>query len=102
MELLRTCIRCGQEKPLSDFTKNKRTKDGYTSHCKECHKKYYYLNKEKKTSTIKDAPKIEESIIKECKEHSLENIPSRLLISELRRRGYRGELELITIQKVVI
>lgn len=102
MKLLKTCAKCGQEKPLSDFNKNKKAKDGYSIYCKKCHNVYYYRNKDKMKSIVKDAPKIEDSIAKECKEYSLNNIPSRLLISELRIRGYRGELELVTIQKVVI
>lgn len=34
----KTCIRCNNEKVLSDFYKDKRRKDGYTGICKECRK----------------------------------------------------------------
>lgn len=33
---MKTCIRCGLEKPLKEFHKKKNTKDGYYSQCKEC------------------------------------------------------------------
>ena len=41
------CSKCGLEKPINEFVKNKTKKDGYTSYCKECHRKTcraYYLN----------------------------------------------------------
>lgn len=45
------CTKCKQEKPISEFNKNKYKKDGLQSECKECHnklyKKYYYNNKDK-------------------------------------------------------
>lgn len=41
------CSKCGLEKPINEFVKNKTKKDGYASYCKECHRKTchtYYLN----------------------------------------------------------
>lgn len=29
---------CGKEKPVTEFTRNKNTKDGYSYHCKSCQK----------------------------------------------------------------
>ena len=95
----KVCTICGQEKPLEDFVKNKRAKNGRANHCKECHNKKYPCGYKKK---VIDAPKVDEDIVNECKENHLESVPARLLISELRRRGYRGELELVTVQKVRI
>ena len=37
---IKQCIRCGKRKPISEFGKNKRLKDGYKSHCKDCGNKY--------------------------------------------------------------
>lgn len=42
------CINCGRELPLSDFHKNKNSKDGLRNICKECanaHARKYYKNK---------------------------------------------------------
>ena len=102
----KVCKKCGRELPLSDFHKDSRMNGGHKSACKSCFNKYQIqyrakLRQENKP-LIKDAPTIEPSIEKELNENNLALIPSRLLISELRRRGYRGELELVTVQKMVI
>ena len=48
---MKNCSKCGIEKDLTDFSKNKKKKDGYSFWCKECHeeykKKHYLENKEK-------------------------------------------------------
>lgn len=96
-EIMKKCNKCGEVLPIDKFYKCAKTKDGYQSHCKQCHDGYVKAKK-----MIKDAPKVEQSAAKECDDMGLDKIPSRLFIHELRRRGYRGELELVTIQKVVI
>ena len=35
------CCRCLKVKPLDEFSKDKRSKDGIRSHCKNCAKKEY-------------------------------------------------------------
>ena len=45
---MKVCRTCKVEKPLSDFNKNKRQKDGYASLCRECDKAYnrdWYVKK---------------------------------------------------------
>jgi hypothetical protein len=46
------CNRCFQDKPVHEFHKNRSTKKGIMSYCKECNNKYslvyYYANKEKR------------------------------------------------------
>lgn len=42
----KTCTKCGEEKELELFIKNNKRKDGYSSHCKNCKKKYYYDKRE--------------------------------------------------------
>jgi hypothetical protein len=34
---VKRCVRCEQTKPLADFTRHKRTSDGLSSWCKDCH-----------------------------------------------------------------
>lgn len=43
--LFKTCIKCKEEKPTSEFHKKKRTSDGLQNMCKQCFKETY---KEKK------------------------------------------------------
>jgi transposase-like protein len=48
---MKTCTRCGIEKPIEEFYKNKNYKDGNSYECKSCNsersKKYYLENTEK-------------------------------------------------------
>jgi len=37
---MKKCSKCGIEKPLTEFHKNKRKKDGHRSECKSCTKQY--------------------------------------------------------------
>ena len=52
------CSNCGQEKPISEFPKCKRNKDGLDTHCKECrnakNKVYREANKDKVFTCEKD------------------------------------------------
>ena len=43
------CSKCGEVKPIGDFCKCKRYKDGHQCACKECAKQYYEENKERIT-----------------------------------------------------
>lgn len=96
------CKVCGKELPLTEFHKDKLMKDGYKNRCKDCTNTSQRKRKLINNIQVKDAPKVEQSIVKECDDMGLSKVPARLLIHELRRRGYRGKLELVTIQEVVI
>lgn len=39
---MKTCIKCGESKPVSEFYKNNQTKDGLTVYCAQCNKEYIY------------------------------------------------------------
>ena len=41
MKDTKICKKCGRELPLSEFHKQKGTKDGYRNVCKECWQQYY-------------------------------------------------------------
>ena len=45
--------KCGKEKPLSDFYKNKGMKDGRVNKCKECTKKSVTIHREKNIDKIR-------------------------------------------------
>ena len=53
MEMTKTCSCCKEIKPLSDYSKNKTTKDGFQNTCRSCanerSRKYYKQNPKKKT-----------------------------------------------------
>ena len=40
MEITKTCSRCKESKSTELFSPNKRCRDGFTSWCLECHRKY--------------------------------------------------------------
>ena len=44
---MKTCTKCNIEKETTEFTIERRSKDGLRSSCKECDKQYYLSNKEK-------------------------------------------------------
>jgi hypothetical protein len=44
---MKICTKCVIEKELSEFHKNKTTKDGLSSHCNKCVRKYQLENKDK-------------------------------------------------------
>ena len=39
-EKTKVCMKCGRELPLSEFTKNHHSKDGYYNLCKTCKASY--------------------------------------------------------------
>ena len=100
----RVCTKCGRELPLERFGRHTKSRGNYKHICKDCCAEYQreYIKRKKQEVAIKDAPNVSDETLKEITDKHIETIPSRLLISELRRRGYRGQLELVTIQKVVI
>ena len=50
----------------------------------------------------KFVPTLTDAEMKELEQHGLLNIAGRLLLNALRYKGYRGAVELVTVQKVVI
>lgn len=40
-DITRVCRKCGQEKPLSEFVKDKNCALGHTHTCKQCNREYY-------------------------------------------------------------
>lgn len=45
--MTKTCIECGQEKPLEAFHRDKSKSDGFRNNCKECRKRYYVKHADK-------------------------------------------------------
>lgn len=58
---MRRCYKCKEEKQLTDFTKNRSKKDGYSNVCKPCNNEnvlaYYRRNGKNYQSKVKDHAK---------------------------------------------
>ncbi len=48
------CTTCGENKTATLFSKNKRTKDGLQTKCKECVSKYYLLTRERQLARAQE------------------------------------------------
>ena len=72
------CMKCGRELPVSSFNKCRSRKDGLQTYCKECSKEA------NKSSSIKK--------LELMKENPLSAYTPRQLMSELKARGFDGEL----------
>ena len=44
---MKTCTKCGETKPLDQFSKDRRSKDGCQLKCKSCNRAYYLANRER-------------------------------------------------------
>ena len=51
----KVCTKCGVWKPLEEFNKCKRHKDGRVSECKECKRKYDKERREQKNKGVKES-----------------------------------------------
>ena len=80
------CNKCKAIKPLSDFHKDNRSKDGHQSKCKDCKKQYHLQNKKLKSKKDKERyQEKKEEIKKRTNQYYHENIE---VIRERRKRYY--------------
>jgi 5-methylcytosine-specific restriction endonuclease McrA len=80
---VKSCPRCEQEKPESDFYKNKSTKDGLTAYCKVC-TKAYQKKEYAENSEVRERKK------QHAKHYKLENRPR---YNQLARQAYAENKE---------
>jgi hypothetical protein len=75
-EDLKTCSTCKEEKPRSEFNKNKNRKDGLQYQCRECAKQYYKDNPEKIKQSKKQYRKENVEKIKQRQKQYRNNLPA--------------------------
>jgi len=99
MEEIKTkvCRKCGQELPISQFTRKAKAKDGLQCYCKECNSKasneYSRKRRERKKAEAKENERIEfEKKYKIYTNRELAKFTPRELMLELHAHGYEGEL----------
>jgi hypothetical protein len=86
----KVCSKCKKEKPLTEFHRCLKSRDGRQSHCIDC----------QRAANLANYYKHKEKIQEEAQELALESARARLkpftdeeLCEELRQRGYSGELD---------
>jgi hypothetical protein len=99
MEEIKTkvCSKCGQELPISEFTRKATAKDGLQCYCKKCNSKasneYARKRREKENARKIENERIEfEKKYKIYTNRELAKFSPRDLMLELKARGYEGEL----------
>lgn len=78
----KTCIRCKQTKPITEFGRLKNTKDGMNPRCKSCLREYARLSYSKRKSTL---PVRRGGVIHNP---DLAGYTDRKLLEELKARGF--------------
>ena len=53
VDAVKRCCTCKQVKPLEDFNRMKRSKDGRQGSCRDCNKAYHYAHWERHMAQIK-------------------------------------------------
>lgn len=79
--ITKICKKCGQTKPIEEFSKDARLRDGYSIYCKDCKcdmsRKSYEKIKLKREAT--------------ATANALAAFTPREILAELKRRGYKWE-----------
>lgn len=80
------CHKCKAIKPLSDFHKLTKSKDGHQSKCKDCKKQYHLQNKDRKSEKDKERyQENKEEVKKRTNQYYHENID---IIRQRRKKYY--------------
>ena len=96
----KVCACCKIEKPLSEFGKNRRMKDGHSIYCRDCQYEKLRASRARKKDTASVTSPAPASANHAPIEHAekpqqdklLKDCTPRELILELKNRGYKGRL----------
>jgi len=102
--MLKKCSKCKKEKPFSEFSKQKRSKDGLRSECKSCEKQYREANKERKAEWGKQYYEANKEKIKQYREENKEKRKQYLKenkerVAEREKQYYEANKERISEYK---
>ena len=87
------CSKCGVEKEISNFRKEKRTKIGLQSKCKQCEKEYRLKNHEKYNNYMKEYYKNnKEELLQKSKIYREKHKEEKRLQDKKYRQEHRKEL----------
>jgi hypothetical protein len=96
----KVCSKCGIEKDLSFFNKDKSSKDGLQSKCRECQKilrkKYYQNNKEIEINRAIEWAQNNPDKAKESNKRYMKN--NKPLIAERKRQYYEENREILSVK----
>lgn len=98
----KVCSHCGRELPITEFYTSKTCKDGHAGQCKKCR---YEIDKARKRMQKQSNPTLSQShytLNPQFADKSPREIIAdvRVLINELRARGYQYEGKLTYIQEI--
>lgn len=92
---MKRCCRCKEEKPISDFSKNRSSKDGLQPTCRSCCKEnmasWYTRNKDKVKKNVKEWRARFPDKIRKIRREYVKNNPDK--IKELNRKWYKDHPE---------
>lgn len=98
------CTKCKKEKSINEFYKDSNSKDGLTSRCKACHKKYRDINREKQRLYMQNLRSTKNEIIKERKRNAWRTSDVRkILLMQARSRSNRKNIDFnIELEDIII
>ena len=97
MNETKVCPKCGQDKPITEFSKNKKNKDGHFTYCKECQlviNREYRIRKAEKLVASLDADNLKSKQPREIQQ------TIRVMLDELRSRGFDCKCKILYTHEI--
>jgi hypothetical protein len=81
------CSRCGEEKDITEFVKNKKCNLGFSGTCKKCHNIYSLSNPEKVKKSRDKWKKNNPEKVKESRDKWEKNNPEKVILKHKKLRS---------------